>query len=86
MPFHHQTAKNISSKKENRHVKLRIRSLDLLVSFCLPSLCHVVERIRFRANAVISGSQQGFQLNVNRDFKVSKQKASDAAFINDFRV
>ena len=32
MPFHHQTAKNISSKKENRHVKLRIRSLDLLVS------------------------------------------------------
>ena len=56
MPFHHQTAKNISSKKENQQAKLRIRSLDLLAS----SLGHVVERIRFRANAVISESQLGF--------------------------
>ena len=61
MPFHHQTAKNISSKKENQQAKLRIRSLDLLAS----SLGHVVERIRFRANAVISESQLGFQLKVN---------------------
>ena len=41
MPFHHQTAKNISSKKKTSE------RFEL-------SACHLVEQTRFQANAVIS--------------------------------
>ena len=41
MPFHHQTAKNISSKKKTNEL------FEL-------SACHLVEQTRFQDNAVIS--------------------------------
>jgi len=63
MPFHHQTAKNVSSKKKktskasNTFAWLaRFFEMSVLSS----SLGHLVEQIRFQAYAVISESQQDF--------------------------